>query len=119
MCPNSSIVVNPLLQTKSQKLNQRVLEYNSLLFEFLANDNHGEGVRSTNFTEHGDLKEEYGVSDTTNTIYSKRDILHMGKQGIRLLAKIIRNSVYTKLANSRSYSSTLTHQSRSQGSLSR
>ena len=124
LCPNSSIVVNPLLPTKSQKLNQRVLEFNSLLFEFLANDNRGEGVRSTNFTdfvdyEHGVLKEEYGVWDTTNNSYSKRDILHMGKQGIRLLARIVRDSVYTKLVTSRSYSSTLTHQSRSPGSLSR
>ena len=95
-----------------------------MLFEFLANDNRGEGVRSTNFTdfvdyEHGVLKEEYGVWDTTNNSYSKRDILHMGKQGIRLLARIVRDSVYTKLVTSRSYSSTLTHQSRSPGSLSR
>ena len=124
MCPNSSIVVNPLLPTKSQNLNQRVLKFNSLLFEFLANDIRGEGVRSTNFTEfvdheHGVLKEEYGVWDTKSNNYSKRDILHMGKLGIRLLARIIRDSVYTKLVTSRSYSSTLTHQSRSQGGLSR
>ena len=123
MSPNSSIVVNPLLPTRSQKLNQRVLEFNSLLFEFLVNDNLGEGVCSTNFTdfvdyERGVLKEEYGVWDTTNNSYSKRDILHMGKQGIRLLARIVRDSVYTKLVTSRSYSSTLTHQSRSTGSLS-
>ena len=32
MCPNSSIVVNPLLPTKSQNLNQCVLKFNSLLF---------------------------------------------------------------------------------------
>ena len=124
MCPNSSIVVNPLLPTKSQNLNQRVLKFNSLLFEFLANDIRGEGVRSTNVTEfvdheHGVLKEEYGVWDTKSNNYSKRDILHMGKLGIRLLARIIRDSVYTKLVTSRSYSSTLTHQSRSQGGLSR
>ena len=124
MCPNSSIVVNPLLPTKSQNLNQRVLKFNSLLFEFLANDIRGEGVRSTNFREfvdheHGVLKEEYGVWDTKSNNYSKRDILHMGKLGIRLLARIIRDSVYTKLVTSRSYSSTLTHQSRSQGGLSR
>ena len=43
----------------------------------------------------------------------------MGKQGIRLLARIVRDSVYTQLVTSRSYSSTLTHQSRSPGSLSR
>ena len=29
VCPNSSIVVNPLLPTRSQKLNQRVPEFNS------------------------------------------------------------------------------------------
>ena len=105
-------------------MNKRVLEFNSLLFEFLANDNRGEGVRSTNITdfvdyEHGVLKEEYGVWDTANNSYSKRDILHMGKQGIRLLARIVHDSVHTKLVTSRSFSSTLTHQSRSPGSLSR
>ena len=31
----------------------------------------------------------------------------MGKQGIRLLARIVRDSVYTKLVTSCSYSSTL------------
>ena len=66
MCPNSSIFVNPLLPTKSQYLNQRVLKFNSLLFEFLANDFREERVRSTNFTEfvdheHGVLNKEYGV----------------------------------------------------------
>ena len=98
--------------------------FNSLLFDFLANDIRGEGVRSTNFTEfvdheHGVLKKEYGVWDTKRNKYSKRDILHMDKLGIRLLARIIRDSVYTKLVTSRSYSSTLTHQSRSQGGLCR
>ena len=39
----------------------------------------------------------------------------MGKQGIRLLARIVRDSVYTKLVTSRSYSSTLNYQSRDLG----
>ena len=97
-----------MLLTKDHN-KKRVLEFNSFLFEFLANDNSGKGVCSTNFTEfvdyeHGVLKEEFGVWDTTNNSYSKRGILHMGKHGIRLLARIIRDSVYTKLVTSRNYS---------------
>ena len=102
MCLNSSIVVNPLLSTKSQNLNQCVLKFNLLLFEFLANDICGEGVRNINFTEfvdneHGVLKEEYGVWDTKNNNYSKRDILHLDNLGIRLLARIMRDSVYRRI----------------------
>ena len=119
MCPLSSIVVNPLLPTKNQRLNQRVLEFNALLFEFLANDVRGEGVRSSNLSafvdeQWGVLREEYGVWDTRSNSYNKRDILHLGRQGIRLLAKTIRENVFTKLVTSRSYSSTLTNHPRVQ-----
>ena len=111
MCPQSSIVVNPLLPTKNQRLNARVLKFNSLLFNFLRRDKRGEGVRSVNFMEfvdgRGVLKEEFGVWDRNNNSYSKRDILHVGKSGIRLLAKIIRDSVFTKFVTSQSYSSVL------------
>ena len=118
-CPYASIVINPLLPTKNQRLNNRVLKFNSLLFEFLANDEHGEGVRSTNLSgfvddDLGVLREEYGVWDTRISAYSKRDILHLGRIGIRLLAKVVRESIQTKLVTSRSYSSTLTHHSRIQ-----
>ena len=119
MCPLSSIVVNPLLPTKNQRLNQRVLEFNALLFNFLANDVRGEGVRSSNLSafvdeQWGVLREEYGVWDSRSNAYNKRDILHLGKQGIILLAKTIRESVHTKLVTSRSYSSTLTSHPRAQ-----
>ena len=117
-CPYASIVVNPLLPTKNQGLNKRILRFNSLIFEYLANDERGEGVRSTNLSgfvdeERGVLREEYGVWDTRTNAYSKRDILHLGRVGIRLLANVVRDSVQTKLVTSRSYSSTLTHHSRS------
>lgn len=122
MCPSSSIVVNPILPTKNQRLNDRVLQFHSMLFEFLANDPRAEGVCSTNFSEfvdceQGVLKEEYGVRDKNTKGFSKRDILHVGKLGIRLLASIVRDSVYFKKITSRSYSSTLMPQSRSQQSL--
>ena len=70
--------------------------------EFLANDEHGEGVRSTNLSgfvddDLGVLREESGVWDTRTSAYSKRDILHLGRIGIRLLAKVVRESIHTKL----------------------
>ena len=119
MCPLSSITINPLLPTKNKRLNDRVLKFNDLLFNFLANDQRGEGIRSANLSmfvdeEHGVLREDYGVWDNRISAYSKRDILHLGKLGIRILAKVMRDSVHTKLVTSRSYSSTLSHQSRVQ-----
>ena len=56
----------------------------------------------------------FGVWDSRSNAYNKRDILHLGKQGIILLAKTIRESVHTKLVTSRSYSSTLTSHPRAQ-----
>ena len=81
-----------------------------------ANDVRGEGVRSSNLSafvdeQWGMLREEYGVWDSRLNAYNKRDILRLGKQGIRLLAKTIRESVHTKLVTSRS---TLTSHPRAQ-----
>ena len=95
------------------------LEFNALLFNFLANDVRGEGVRSSNFSafvdeQWGVLREEYGVWDSRSNAYNKRDILYLGEQGIRLLAKTIRESVHTMLVTSHSYSSTLTSHPRAQ-----
>ena len=73
-------------------------ELNALLFNFLANDVRGEGVRSSNLSafvdeQWGVLREEYGVWDSRSNAYNKRYILHLGKS-IRLLAKTVRESVH-------------------------
>ena len=108
LCPKISIFISPLLPTKSLHLNRRVINFNEHLTEFLSNDLKSEGVRSFNFNplvdwKTGVLREEYGVYDTQNKCYNTKDSLHLGKSGIRLLAKTLRDGVLQRRVTSTSY----------------
>ena len=109
LCPYTSIVISPILPTKSIKLNQRVVKFNRLLTHYIMHDKASEGVRSINLehfvNEEGTLMEKLGVWDTQLNSYNKKDILHLGKFGIRMLANVFRESVLHKFTTSRSYSS--------------
>ena len=109
LCPYTSIILSPILPTKSYKLNQRVVKFNRLLTHYLMHDKASEGVRAMNFenfvNSEGTLIKELGVFDTQNNTYNMKDILHLGKFGVRLLAKTFRESVLNKFTTSRSYSS--------------
>ena len=74
-------------------------------------------MRSCNFSSFldgnlGVLREDLGVWDVNAGFYSKKDILHLGRYGIRLLASVLSDCVLSKTVTSRSYSSTLTHHTR-------
>ena len=108
VCPYASIHVSPILPTRNLKLNERVVQFNHLLFDYLANDPRGEGVRSLNLSEFVDektgvLRDDLRVWDSRAGCYNKRDILHIGRAGIRLLAGCVRNAVMNKFTTSRSY----------------
>ena len=117
LCPYASVVVSPILPTKNTRLNQRVLKFNHLLFNFLANEKQGEGVRTCylqSFVDEklGVLKEELSVWDRNAESYNKKDILHLGRSGIRLLANVFCDSILSKLTTSRGYSDALTNHTR-------
>ena len=121
ICPYASVHISPILPTRNVKLNERVVQFNHLLFEFLANDRRGEGVRSLNLSEFVDeqtgvLRDDLRVWDSRTGGYNKRDILHIGRAGIRLLAGCVRNGILNKFTTSRSYSNVV-HRSRAQSSL--
>ena len=109
MCPKIlDIFISPLLPTKSLNLNRRVIEFNEYLTDFQLNNSGSEGVRSFDFNpladwKTGALKEDFGVYDTQNNCYNTRDSLHLGKNGIRFLAKTIRDGVLRKKVTSTSY----------------
>ena len=108
LCPRISIFVSPILPTKSPNLNNRAVEFNQHLTEFLLNDTRSEGVRSFNFNpladwKTGALREEFGVYDTQKNCFNTKDSLHLGKSGIRLLAKTLRDGVLRKKVSSASY----------------
>ena len=116
LCPNSSIFVSPILPTKNLKLNKRVIQFNKLLFNFISNCKHSKEVRCLNFNEfvnyNGTLKEELGTWDSENSCPNKKDILHLGKKGIRMLAQSVKQSILHKLITKRSYRDKLVSQSR-------
>lgn len=115
LCPKASIFVSPILPTKNLKLNRRVLQFNSSLFNYLANGD-SEGVRSFDYNEfvndNGILKEELGTWDMGNGCFNTKDILHLGKAGVRILAKIVKQGILHKMVNKRSYRDTLDTESR-------
>ena len=108
LCPYISITVSPILPTKSLKLNHRVVTFNRYLQHYLMNDDASEGVRVVNLegfvSEAGILRENLGVYDTRTDCYNKKDILHLGKTGIRMLAKLFRDNILHKFSTKRSYS---------------
>lgn len=114
LCPYTSVFVSPILPTKNLKLNKRVVQFNSLLFDFLATNDISDGVRCLNFEEFVDqnsntLREDLGTWDSENSCPNKKDILHLGKNGIRLLAKLVKQSVLHKFITKRSYKNVVRH----------
>ena len=108
LCPNIAIFVSPILPTKSENLNRRVVEFNEHLTQFMQHDRRSEGIRSFNMNPLADwktglLREDFGVYDTQNSCYNRKDSLHLGKNGIRLLAKTFRDGVLKKKVTGASY----------------
>ena len=114
LCPYTAVFVSPILPTKNFKLNKRVVQFNELLFDFVATNDCSDGVRCLDFNEfvdfnHNILREDLGTWDSQNNEFNKKDVLHLGKMGIRLLAKLVKQSVLHKYITKRSYKDTLTN----------
>ena len=90
LCPKSRLVISPILPTKSRELNNRAGRFNSFLRDYVINFN--SQIKLLNGMEflsrQGLLAEELGV-------YKKPyDEIHLGKHGIRLLAKTIKEGIF-------------------------
>ena len=99
------------------RLFQRVLKFNNILFNFLANEQQGEGVGTCNLQSFVDeklgvLKEELSVWDRNAGLYNKNEVFHLGRSGIRLLANVFRDNILSKFTTSRGYSDALTNNTR-------
>ena len=113
LCPYATILVSPILPTKSLNLNQRALQFNALLMDHMNRDPKYKGLQLLDLNEFVDrsgvLREELGCWDSQKKCYNTRDILHLGRQGVRTLANVIRKSLLTKKFRSqRSYSDSVT-----------
>ena len=99
LCKKSNIVVSPILPTKIDWLNQRALEFNKYLFEYLCTVD----IRHLDFNTFLDsnclkLDDSYGC-------YNSEDKIHLGKNGIRTLAKLIKDAVLKRVRDGRSFAS--------------
>ena len=90
ICPKSRLYISPILPTKDQALNQRCLYFNKLLFDFVR-----KSVGSVLSHDFSDFCDQNGLLSCEMGRFDKPyDKLHLGKPGIRLLVKIIRDCVY-------------------------
>ena len=112
LCPYASIFVSPVLPTKSRNLSRRAIEFNRQLMS-LIDDNRlaWEGVRYLNLqafaTDKDTLREELGAWDRNDDCYSKKDMIHLGRKGISLLAKTIKDGITRKFVTRKTYSNVL------------
>lgn len=95
--PRSRIYLCLLLPTKLDSLNYRVKEFNNILFE-ISHTHRNISVIDYNAAlycdRNGLLKAELGRHDKETGRPLDSDVLHLGKKGLRLLAKGIKSSVF-------------------------
>ena len=97
--PRSRIYLSLLLPTKLESLNYRVKEFNNILHDI------SHSYRNISIIDHpvdqlcndrGCLKDNLGRHDKETGTPLTRDTLHLGKQGLRIFATIIKSSVMGK-----------------------
>ena len=96
MYPRCRIYLSLLLPTKLSTLNYRVREFNNILHDIshsIKNVNVFDHRLDDLCDSHGCLKEELGRYDRESNGPLTKDTLHLGKKGLRLLAKTIKSSV--------------------------
>ena len=99
LCPQSKIVVSPILPTKIDWLNQRALEFNQYLFEYLSIVD----IKNLNFNIF--LDANWDKLDNSFGCYNSSDKIHLGRNGIRTLAKLIKDAVLKRGTDGRSFAS--------------
>ena len=94
--------MSPILPTKLQWLNERALEFNHYLFQYLEAVN---DIKCLDFTEfvnikNGLLKDEYGCYKNRES-----DMIHLGRKGIGKLATLMKDIVLISRRDFRDYTS--------------
>ena len=97
--PKSKVFVSLLLPSRSSALNRRISEFNNLLLDMTCKLNRVSIIENTMFgdvltNEHGRWRSCGPESNDFEP--NLNDLLHLGKHGIRLLAKNFKNVVVRK-----------------------
>ena len=98
VCPNSKIVVSPILPTKRSDWNDRAVHFNKLLFKY----------RTFTCDRFNTLKFGCFVDQSTGELkadlgryWNSSDPLHLGHAGVLVLAKLIREQIFSSRIHSR------------------
>ena len=94
--PRCKVYLSLLLPTKLPSLNYRVREFNNILHEIshsLKNVNVIDHPLDELCDTHGCLRGELGRYDRESSGPLTRDTLHLGKKGLRLLARTIKSNI--------------------------
>ena len=104
LCPGASIIISPLLPTKLGHINQRVVNFNMSLYDYIVRAN-----TKLRFLDFHCFLDNEGKLDSGLGLYNQpRDNVHLGKLGIRLLAKLFRENILIRgRIDGRLYSSVL------------
>ena len=103
--PRAKIWLSLLLPTKLETLNHRVRDFNSMLFDI------SHGNKNIEVIDHplaelcdakGCLKDEFGRYDKNLQTHLSKDILHLGKKGLRVLVKTLKSNIVGKVKSSTS-----------------
>ena len=97
--PRTKIHLSLLLPTKLASLNHVVRDFNNIIYE-IAHSNKNIKIIDHPLGElcdgNGCLKDQLGRFDHASNAPLTRDTLHLGKRGLRLLAKTLKSSVVGK-----------------------
>ena len=100
LCPRSKITVNPILPSKSDVLNTKSKEFNSILFDYI-DAQPDRLIRYLNFNVFVDTHSDLLSNELGR--FNSYDTLHLGSSGIRLLVKLIKERVCGNRVDGRPY----------------
>ena len=97
--PRCNIFVCPVLPSRSQKINEKIFQFNGLLFDDLVkssiNINLVRGLGE--FLDRGNL-----LKNTLHDQRTNEDVLHINDHGYRILVKCIKHTIFSSKSNASS-----------------
>ena len=105
LSPRARIIVSPILPTKLAELNERAVNFNRQLINYVKGSK-GD-VKLLNFNSF--VCGRTGLLDQQFSSYMRpRNPLHLGSEGIRKLGTMFRDSIFRRYVDGRSYSNVAT-----------
>lgn len=105
LCRTSRVFMTPIMPTKDLNLNNKAVDFNKLLFDYIRLCD--SSLKTLNFNSF--CSGEKVLIESLGRFQAPHDKLHLGSAGIRKLASIFRETIYKRMVDQRSYSSVFGH----------